>query len=64
MFVVPMILLICAIGVTSWSTLTLVLAGGLAGWVYLRFYQRLREGSKGDLSDSFSLATFFPQVMQ
>lgn len=33
--------------------------GMLSGWVYLRFYQRHSRG-RGDMSDHFSFASFFP----
>ncbi|KAM4722046.1 transmembrane protein 115 [Rhinophrynus dorsalis] len=37
--------------------------GMLSGWVYLRFYQRHSRG-RGDMSDHFSFASFFPGPMQ
>ncbi|XP_028850099.1 transmembrane protein 115 [Denticeps clupeoides] len=37
--------------------------GVLAGWVYLRFYQRHSRG-RGDMSDHFAFASFFPEVLQ
>ncbi|XP_038866888.1 transmembrane protein 115-like [Salvelinus namaycush] len=37
--------------------------GALAGWVYLRFYQRHSRG-RGDMSDHFAFASFFPEVVQ
>ena len=34
-------------------------------WVYLRFYQRQSGGKeKGDMSDSFTFASFFPEVVR
>ncbi|NXA45165.1 TM115 protein, partial [Nothocercus julius] len=35
----------------------------LSGWVYLRFYQRHGRG-RGDMSEHFAFATFFPGVLQ
>nr|XP_033782351.1 transmembrane protein 115 [Geotrypetes seraphini] len=37
--------------------------GVLSSWVYLRFYQRHSRG-RGDMSDHFAFATFFPEVLQ
>lgn len=37
--------------------------GLLSGWVYLRFYQRHSRG-RGDMSDHFAFATFFPEILQ
>ncbi|CAL8259839.1 unnamed protein product [Gadus morhua 'NCC'] len=37
--------------------------GALSGWVYLRFYQRHSRG-RGDMSDHFAFASFFPEVLQ
>lgn len=37
--------------------------GLLSGWVYLRFYQRHSRG-RGDMSDHFSFASFFPAPLQ
>ncbi|KJE93510.1 hypothetical protein CAOG_004290, partial [Capsaspora owczarzaki ATCC 30864] len=37
--------------------------GIVTSWVYLRFFQP-REGSRGDLGDVFSLASFFPEAVQ
>ncbi|KAM6925522.1 transmembrane protein 115 [Xenentodon cancila] len=37
--------------------------GALAGWVYLRFYQRHSRG-RGDMSDHFAFASFFPEAVQ
>ncbi|XP_030314032.1 transmembrane protein 115 [Calypte anna] len=37
--------------------------GLLSSWVYLRFYQRHSRG-RGDMSDHFAFATFFPEILQ
>ncbi|XP_071488161.1 transmembrane protein 115-like [Diadema antillarum] len=39
-------------------------AGMLTGWVYLRFYQRQSDGSRGDMAESFAFASFFPEVVR
>ncbi|XP_005992721.1 transmembrane protein 115 [Latimeria chalumnae] len=37
--------------------------GILSSWVYLRFYQKHSRG-RGDMSDHFAFATFFPEILQ
>ncbi|XP_010159565.1 PREDICTED: transmembrane protein 115, partial [Eurypyga helias] len=37
--------------------------GLLSSWIYLRFYQRHSRG-RGDMSDHFAFATFFPEILQ
>jgi len=37
--------------------------GILASWIYLRFYQ-VKETSIGDRNESFSFASFFPELLQ
>jgi len=37
--------------------------GVLAAWIYLRFYQE-KEGGKGDASETFCFADFFPMALQ
>ncbi|KAH9363558.1 hypothetical protein HPB48_005909 [Haemaphysalis longicornis] len=39
-------------------------SGVLSSWVYLRFYQHHSNGSKGDMADHFTFASFFPNVLQ
>lgn len=39
----------------------LFLFGLLTSWIYLRFYQRHKDGSKGDSANGFSFASFFPE---
>ncbi|XP_014679276.1 PREDICTED: transmembrane protein 115-like [Priapulus caudatus] len=39
-------------------------AGLAASWVYLRFYQRHGNGTRGDMADGFTFASFFPNVIQ
>ncbi|GCB77722.1 transmembrane protein 115 [Scyliorhinus torazame] len=65
---VPMVLL-AIIGVLrltmllSSSLLTSYGFGLLSSWVYLRFYQKHSRG-RGDMSDHFAFATFFPEILQ
>uniref|UniRef100_A0A8C8RT73 Transmembrane protein 115 n=1 Tax=Pelusios castaneus TaxID=367368 RepID=A0A8C8RT73_9SAUR len=68
MKVVPMLLLLI-LAVLRLATLieSNVLAsygfGVLSSWIYLRFYQRHSRG-RGDMSDHFAFATFFPEILQ
>ncbi|XP_038626619.1 transmembrane protein 115 [Tachyglossus aculeatus] len=68
MKVVPMLLLLSLV-LLRLTTLVQsnVLAsygfGVLASWIYLRFYQRHSRG-RGDMSDHFAFATFFPEILQ
>ena len=56
--------ILCIVGILPIILLVMVLSGTLIGWVYLRFYQPRGKGVKGDLSESFSYASFFPEVAQ
>lgn len=45
--------------------LPFVVFGTYSGWLYLRFFQRKPEANlKGDPSDEFAFATFFPELVQ
>lgn len=55
---------LCVTGLLPSVLLVMALSGTLIGWVYLRFYQPRCKGVKGDLSDSFSCASFFPETIQ
>ncbi|XP_065829897.1 transmembrane protein 115-like [Oscarella lobularis] len=50
-------------GLTSLASPSLIGSGVWVSWIYLRFYQP-HKGVKGDLSDPFAFATFFPEQMQ
>ncbi|XP_012271067.1 transmembrane protein 115 [Orussus abietinus] len=43
---------------------TMFLSGLLVSWIYLRFYQRHSNGTRGDMADNFTFASFFPNVLQ
>jgi len=53
-----------AIGLVEGSYCTMFGSGLVISWIYLRFYQLHANGSRGDTADSFSFASFFPNVMQ
>nr|XP_058944593.1 transmembrane protein 115-like [Pocillopora verrucosa] len=55
---------LCILGFLPVILLIMVLSGTIIGWVYLRFYQPRGKGVKGDLSESFSFASFFPEAAQ
>ncbi|TPX39505.1 hypothetical protein SeMB42_g06345 [Synchytrium endobioticum] len=38
------------------------LYGSLSAWVYIRFY-KVQDGIRGDRSETFSIASFFPEVL-
>ncbi|KAI8851510.1 eukaryotic integral membrane protein-domain-containing protein [Chytridium lagenaria] len=44
------------------STFYLILFGSASAWVYIRFY-RLQDGIKGDRSETFAFASFFPEKL-
>jgi len=56
--------ILCILGILPIVLLVMALSGTLIGWVYLRFYQPRGKGVKGDLSDGFSFASFFPEAAQ
>lgn len=53
-----------AIGLVEGSYCTMFGSGLIISWIYLRFYQLHANGSRGDSADSFSFASFFPNVLQ
>lgn len=53
-----------AIGFLEGTYCTMFAAGIVTSWVYLRFYQRHTNGSKGDMAENFTFASFFPNVLQ
>lgn len=57
-------LIIWLIGLLEGTYPTMFLSGLLVSWTYLRFYQRHSNGSRGDMADYFTFASFFPNVIQ
>lgn len=51
-------------GLTSLTYVVMLVQGTFIGWVYLRFYQRHKNGTKGDSASSFVFASFFPGQIQ
>jgi hypothetical protein len=62
--VATVFLVLSLCGVISYASLWLVLNGISSSWIYLRFFQRNQQGSRGDMSESFSFASFFPEPIQ
>lgn len=65
---VPMmgLLLVAILRLTTLLSSSLLASYGygvLSSWVYLRFYQKHSRG-RGDMSDHFAFATFFPEIFQ
>nr|CAD7441528.1 unnamed protein product [Timema bartmani] len=52
------------VGLLEGTYPTMFLSGLLISWTYLRFYQRHSNGTRGDLADNFTFASFFPNVLQ
>ena len=53
-----------AVGLVEGSYCTMYTSGLVISWIYLRFYQLHANGNRGDNSDSFAFASFFPNVLQ
>lgn len=47
----------------SQSQFLLVLYGSFISWIHLRFY-KYQDGLRGDRSETFSFASFFPEFIQ
>ncbi|CAG8534888.1 6363_t:CDS:2 [Paraglomus occultum] len=45
------------------SQFLLVIYGWLISWTYIRFF-KVQDGIRGDRSETFSLASFFPEMLQ
>lgn len=46
-------------GILEGTHPTMFLSGLLVSWIYLRFYQRHSNGTKGDMADNFTFARYF-----
>jgi len=53
-----------AIGLLEGSYCTMFASGILTSWIYLRFYQKHSNGTRGDSAENFTFASFFPNVLQ
>ncbi|KAA0201764.1 hypothetical protein HAZT_HAZT005798 [Hyalella azteca] len=66
---VPLLLFITSIvlyisGLLEGLYATMIGCGIAVSWTYLRFYQVHSNGTRGDLAESFTFASFFPTVAQ
>nr|CAH7769111.1 unnamed protein product [Callosobruchus chinensis] len=52
------------IGLVDGTYPTMFFNGLLISWIYLRFYQKHSNGTRGDMADYFTIASFFPNVVQ
>lgn len=62
--VVLLSLLLWLVGLLEGTYASMFTTGLLTSWVYLRFLQPHSNGSRGDMADSFTFASFFPNVLQ
>lgn len=53
-----------AIGLLDGTYPAMFASGLYVSWVYLRFYQRHSNGTRGDSAENFRFASFFPNVLQ
>jgi hypothetical protein len=53
-----------AIGLLEGAYCTMFASGIITSWIYLRFYQRHSNGTKGDMAENFTFTSFFPNVLQ
>ncbi|XP_015116221.1 transmembrane protein 115 [Diachasma alloeum] len=59
-----LLLLLWIVGLLEGTQPTMFLSGLFVSWTYLRFYQKHSNGTKGDMTDNFTFASFFPNVLQ
>lgn len=56
--------LLYVIGLINLTYVIMLINGNFVGWVYLRFYQKHKNGTQGDSSSTFVFASFFPSQIQ
>lgn len=52
------------VGFTRLTYVIMLTQGCFIGWIYLRFFQRHKNGTKGDSASTFVFASFFPSQIQ
>ncbi|XP_050077735.1 transmembrane protein 115 [Anopheles maculipalpis] len=57
-------ILLWACGLLDGTYPAMFASGLYVSWVYLRFYQRHSNGTRGDSAENFRFASFFPNVLQ
>ncbi|XP_077285405.1 transmembrane protein 115 [Arctopsyche grandis] len=53
-----------AIGLLEGTYPCMWASGSIVSWVYLRFWQRHNNGTRGDAAENFSFDNFFPNILQ
>lgn len=53
-----LLLLLRIVGLIEGTQPTMFLNGLLVSWIYLRFYQKHTNGTKGDMADNFTFARY------
>ena len=61
--IIVIALILAIFQLVSYSFFWLALSGTTTAWIYLRFYQKRDQGLRGDMSEGFSFATFFPELL-
>lgn len=66
---IPLLLVLASIifeliGLVEKTYFIQILFGIFTSWIYLRFYQKHKNGSRGDQSSAFSFASFFPTLIR
>lgn len=64
LMVTVLALFLALLKLVSFTHSLLAFNGIVVSWLYLRFYEKQDSGQRGDMSESFSFATFFPELMQ
>lgn len=65
----PLLIIVIAITLACFSVVFftfpwLAVTGTFTAWIYLRFYQKKEQDTRGDMAESFAFATFFPEPIQ
>ena len=65
----PLLIIVIAITLACFSVVSftfpwLAVTGTFTAWIYLRFYQKKEQDTRGDMAESFAFATFFPEPIQ
>ncbi|TPX35693.1 hypothetical protein SmJEL517_g02011 [Synchytrium microbalum] len=55
-------LIMCLLRLEGHLQFWVALYGSLSAWVYIRFY-KVQDGIRGDRSETFSLSSFFPEII-
>lgn len=57
-------IIVSALKITGLQYAVQVTFGVYSGWLYLRFFQKHKNGTRGDSSSTFTFSTFFPSQIQ